>query len=56
MRPFKNQKYLADTTHKCRDLVLWMLVMDPEDRPTPKEALKHEWFRCDKANLKNLLQ
>jgi serine/threonine protein kinase len=32
-----------------------MLEKDPEDRPTPKEALKHPWFKCDKNILKNLL-
>ena len=32
-----------------------MLEKDPEDRPTPKEALKHDWFKCDNAILKNLL-
>ncbi len=32
-----------------------MLEVDPEDRPTPKEALKHSWFKCDKDVLKNLL-
>jgi hypothetical protein len=32
-----------------------MLEKNPDDRPTPKEALKHEWFKCDKNILKNLL-
>jgi serine/threonine protein kinase len=35
--------------------VTWMLEKDPDDRPTPKEALKHPWFKCDKEVLKNLL-
>ncbi len=49
------RKYLQHTSHHCKDLVLWMLEKDPEDRPTPKEALKHQWFKCDKEVLKNLL-
>jgi serine/threonine protein kinase len=49
------KKYLSHTTHHCKDLVTWMLEVDPEDRPTPKEALKHSWFKCDKDVLKNLL-
>lgn len=49
------KKYLSHTTHHCKDLVTWMLEIDPEDRPTPKEALKHSWFKCDKDILKNLL-
>ncbi len=47
--------FLQHTSHPCKDLVTWMLEKDPEDRPTPKEALKHEWFKCDKEVLKNLL-
>jgi serine/threonine protein kinase len=49
------KQYLQHTTHQCKDLVSWMLERDPDDRPTPKEALKHEWFKCDKDILKNLL-
>lgn len=33
-----------------------MLEKDPDDRPTPIEALKHPWFKCDKQILKNLLK
>lgn len=33
-----------------------MLEIDPDDRPTPKEALKHEFFKEDKAILKDLIQ
>jgi serine/threonine protein kinase len=47
--------YLQHTSHHCKDLVTWMLERDPEERPTPKEALKHPWFKCDKEILKNLL-
>jgi len=49
------KKYLQHTTHHCKDLVTWMLEVDPDDRPTPKEALKHPWFKGDKGILKNLL-
>ncbi len=49
------KSYLQHTSHHCKDLVTWMLEVDPEERPTPKEALKHPWFKCDKDILKNLL-
>lgn len=49
------KKYLNDVTHHCRDLIKWMLEVNPEERPTPKQALKHPWFKCDKVVLKNLL-
>ena len=35
---------------------MWMLEIDPDNRPTPKEALKHPWFKCDIGILKRLLK
>ncbi len=49
------KNYLQHTSHHCKDLVTWMLEKDPLERPSPKEALKHAWFKSDKAILKNLL-
>jgi serine/threonine protein kinase len=49
------KSYLTHVTHHCKDLVMWMLEKDPEDRPDPKKALKHPWFQCDKSILKDLL-
>jgi serine/threonine protein kinase len=40
---------------QCRDLMMWMLEADPEDRPTAKQALRHHWFKCDKQVIKDLL-
>lgn len=35
---------------------MWMLEADPDKRPSAKESLMHEWFKCDKAVLKELLR
>ena len=32
-----------------------MLSPCPDERPTPAEALAHEWFECDKEILSELL-
>ena len=40
---------------QCLDLLRSMLLRNPTHRPSPKEALQHEWFQCDKATLTNLL-
>lgn len=42
------KRNVATSTHHCRDLINWMLEPSPQDRPTPKQALKHSWFTCDK--------
>jgi serine/threonine protein kinase len=33
-----------------------MLEKNPYKRPTPVEALKHEWFKSDKKVLKDLIK
>jgi serine/threonine protein kinase len=45
---------MANTT-MCRDLLFKMIEADPEKRPTAKQALMHEWFKCDKGILIRLL-
>lgn len=50
------KKYLENTSPQCRDLIMLMLEADPDKRPTAKEALMHEWFKCDKDILKELLR
>jgi len=35
---------------------MWMLEKDPEERPDPKNALKHPWFQSDISILKDLLR
>jgi serine/threonine protein kinase len=32
-----------------------MLQSDPAKRPTAAQALEHEWFRCDKQVISELL-
>jgi len=49
------KQFLANNSPHCRDLIYWMIEVDPEDRPTPKEALKHPWFTQDKLIIKELL-
>ena len=33
---------------QCKDLVRGMLMVNPQDRPTASQALKHEWMDCGK--------
>lgn len=40
----------------CKDLLLWMLEAEPEERPSAKQCLGHAWFQCDKQILQDLLQ
>lgn len=30
---------------ECKDLIQWMLTMEPKQRPHAKDALKHMWIR-----------
>ena len=39
------EKYLQKISFNCRDLMLKMLSVNPENRPTPAEALEHPWFQ-----------
>ncbi len=32
-----------------------MLSINPNNRPSAKEALNHMWFKCDQAIIQNLL-
>ena len=32
-----------------------MLQSDPEKRPTASQALEHEWFKCDRLIIGELL-
>jgi serine/threonine protein kinase len=50
------KKYLMGNTSMCRDLLFKMIEADPEKRPTAKQALMHEWFKCDKGILIRLLE
>jgi|LauGreDrversion4_2_1035121.scaffolds.fasta_scaffold111491_1 calcium/calmodulin-dependent protein kinase I len=36
--------FIAHISELGRDLLMWLLEADPEDRPSAKEALKHDWF------------
>ena len=33
-----------------------MLKSDPDERPTAREALSHQWFNNDKDIIRDLLQ
>ncbi len=49
-------KQMKSMSAQCRDLMLWMLEADPDNRATAKQALKHHWFKCDKDVLRDLLK
>ena len=34
---------------------MWMIEVDPINRPSAKQALKHPWFTQDKQIIKDLL-
>ena len=38
-------KMLSHVSHDCVDLIQKLLLYDPEDRPTTKQALKHIYFK-----------
>ena len=40
----KIKQFLGNTSKTCQDLLMWMIEADPEDRPSAKESLKHDWF------------
>jgi serine/threonine protein kinase len=39
--------FLSHISELGLDLLMWLLEPDPEDRPSAKEALKHDWFQED---------
>ncbi len=49
-------KYILHTTNNCRDLLISMLKSNPDERPTAREALSHQWFNNDKDIIRDLLQ
>ena len=49
-------KYMNRMSPLCKDLLLQMLEADPEDRPTAKQCLSHQWFKQDKEIIKDLLE
>ena len=49
------KSFLKDISPQGRDLLLKILSPNPDYRPTAKDALKHEWFSCDRAILSNLM-
>lgn len=52
----KIKQFLGNTSKTCQDLLMWMIEADPEDRPSAKESLKHDWFQQDKDIIMNLLK
>lgn len=52
----KVKPFLSHISELGRDLLMWLLEADPEDRPSAKEALKHDWFQEDKAIITDLLK
>lgn len=39
--PLKEEKLSSD----CKDIIEWMLQLDPKKRPTAKDLLRHSWLR-----------
>lgn len=48
-------KHMKRMSTQCRDLLIWMLEADPEERPSAKQAIGHQWFKCDKQVLRDLI-
>lgn len=42
--PSKLNKYLFNYSDEVKSLLLSMVEIDPENRPSASEALKHPWF------------
>jgi len=40
---------MINLSEHCKELVLWMLNLEPGNRPTAKEALLHPWFKSDEG-------
>merc|ERR1712100_553149 len=40
-----NAEDWKDKSEYCKNLVRMCLKMNPKDRPTPEQALNHEWFK-----------
>lgn len=47
--------FLKGVSPQCQDLLHKMLKVDPNERPSAKEALSHPWFSQDLKILKELL-
>jgi serine/threonine protein kinase len=46
---------LEELSPDCRDLIMWMLEIDPGMRPTAKQALMHDWFTTEQEIIRELL-
>jgi serine/threonine protein kinase len=46
-----HQAYWANISGEVKDLIQRMLIVDPNDRVTAKDALRHPWFQKDSLAL-----
>lgn len=45
-----HERYWRHISQAAKDLIQWMLQVDPNKRPTTKDLLKHPWFATDASN------
>ena len=48
-------EYLEESSPECKELMMWMLEIDPGMRPTAKQALMHDWFTTEQEIIRELL-
>ena len=49
------EKLASLVSPECKHLLSCLIQKDTFTRPTAREALQHEWFRCDRDILDHLL-
>ena len=48
--------YLGDYSKEAQELLFCLLEVEPEHRPTAREALEHPWFSGDETIIQDLLK
>ncbi|CBF86796.1 calmodulin-dependent protein kinase cmkA [Aspergillus nidulans FGSC A4] len=50
-----HERYWKDVSKDAKDFILSLLQVDPAQRPTSEEALKHPWLKGESASDRDLL-
>lgn len=46
-----HEQYWSDVSNDAKDLVAKLLIVKPEDRLTPSQALDHKWFKVNQRSV-----
>jgi len=46
-----HEQYWSDVSSDAKDLVSKLLIVDPEERLTPTQALNHKWFKTNQRSI-----